>query len=121
MCRTPHGGTPLKSPSHSLLSVVLSFWESCTGELSRGPLQMDRSTRAVCLRRELLWLTREWKPVLESKHGLSRARHWRKGDHWRALIRKHAQLAVNDQQLVEAFTRHCKSCHVSITVPHIQA
>jgi len=67
----------------------------------------------MCILRELLWLTREWKPVLDKKHGLNRARHWRKGDHWRALIRKHAQLAVEDQQLVKAFSEDCKRCHVS--------
>ena len=76
-------------------------------------MQDGKPVEPVCLRRELLWLTREWKPVLESKHGLNRARHWRKGDHWRALIRKHAQLAVDDGQLVEAFSKHCKRCHVS--------
>ena len=68
----------------------------------------------MCIHRELLWLTREWKPVLDKKHGLNRARHWRKGDHWRALIRKHAQLAVEDQQLVKAFSEDCKRCHVRI-------
>ena len=58
-------------------------------------------------------MTKEWKPILQSRHGLNRARHWRKGDHWRSLIRKHAQLAVDDERLVDAFSKDCKLCHVS--------
>lgn len=50
-------------------------------------------------------------------HGLNRAKHWRKGSHWRALIRKHAQLAADDRQLVNAFSQDCRDCHVSPLQP----
>ena len=52
--------------------------------------------------------------MLETTHGLIRALHWRKGDHWKSLIRKHAQLAVDDEQLVDAFSKDCMKCHVGV-------
>lgn len=58
------------------------------------------------------WTQGQWKPVLEEVHGLNREQHWRKGDHWKALIRKHAQLAVDDCQLVDALSIDCRDCHV---------
>ena len=72
--------------------------------------------KAYVICRDVLF-DKEWKPVLETTHGLSRALHWRKGDHWKSLIRKHAQLAVNDEQLVDAFSKDCMKCHVGVPSP----
>ena len=62
--------------------------------------------------RRVHWTQNQRKPVLETVHGLDRAKHWRKGSHWKALIRKHAQLAADDRQLVDALSQDCKDCHV---------
>ena len=75
---------------------------------------MKRHVGYIC--RDVLF-DKEWKPVLETMYGLSRALHWRKGDHWKSLIRKHAQLAVNDEQLVDAFSKDCMKCHVGLPSP----
>ena len=75
---------------------------------------MLKKARMIC--RDVLF-DKEWKAVLETTHGLSRALHWRKGDHWKSLIRKHAQLAVNDEQLVDAFSKDCMKCHVGLSFP----
>jgi hypothetical protein len=50
---------------------------------------------------------------METKHGINRTTHWSKGSQWNALIRSHAELAVNDVKLVEAFSTDCRFCQVS--------
>ncbi len=66
----------------------------------------------------LMWPGRwhDWQEAVEVKHGINRTTHWRKGSQWNALIRSHAKLAVEDTQLVEAFSTDCKYCQVLINI-----
>lgn len=54
----------------------------------------------------------DWQDLVEEKHGINRTTQWRKGSQWNALIRSHAQLAVDDTKLVKLFSEDCHYCFV---------
>ena len=55
----------------------------------------------------------DWNEQLQTEHGVSRLHHWKKGNQRNTLLRKHAELAVKDTQLVQAFVHACSKCTVS--------
>ena len=91
----------------SCLKTFAGLWD-----LQKFQLSWHKFDAVACMCR-VHWTQKQWTPALETAHGLDRAKHWRKGSHWRALIRKHAQLAADDRQLVDALSQDCKDCHVS--------
>ncbi len=54
----------------------------------------------------------DWNEQLQTKHGVNRLHHWKKGNQRNTLLRKHAELAVKDTQLVQAFVHACGKCTV---------
>ena len=60
----------------------------------------------------------DWNEKLQTEHGVDRLRHWKKGNQRNTLVRKHAELAVKDTQLVQAFVHACKLCTVSAESAH---
>ena len=54
-----------------------------------------------------------WFDGLYTKYGINRLRHWKKGYQRNTLLRSHAQLAVDDIRLVEAFSKDCTQCQVT--------
>ena len=55
----------------------------------------------------------EWWDELYTKHGIHRLHHWKKGNQRNTFIRSHAELAVEDTRLVEAFSKDCTTCQVT--------
>ena len=58
-------------------------------------------------------MSEDWNEQLQTEHGVNRLRHWKKGNQRNTLLRKHAELAVKDTQLVQAFVKACMHCTVS--------
>ena len=58
-------------------------------------------------------MSHDWRPELETQHGVDRLKHWKKGNQRNSLLRVHAEMAVKDSQLVRAFTSICMHCQVS--------
>ena len=54
----------------------------------------------------------EWYDVY-TKHSTHRLPPWKKGDQRSTLLRSHAELAVEDSLLVEAFSKDCTQCQVT--------
>ena len=54
----------------------------------------------------------EWYDVY-TKHSTHRLPPWKKGDQRNTLLRSHAELAVEDSLLVEAFSKDCTQCQVT--------
>ena len=58
-------------------------------------------------------VSEDWNEQLQTEHGVNRLRHWKKGNQRNTLLRQHAELAVKDTQLVQAFVKACMHCTVS--------
>ena len=67
---------------------------------------------SMCLMRRNTY-SHDWQESMYTKHGIQRLHHWKKGNQRNVLIRSHAELAVEDIRLVEAFSKDCTTCQVT--------
>ena len=63
---------------------------------------MNVSIQNMCAQR-----TDPWR--FGVRMGYKLRRHWRKSSQWFALTRKHAQLVMEDTELLPIFAQHCQN------------